>query len=225
MTVDVIVPFTGDDPHRLAALGWVTGRLSKLWPVIIGHGPDPWCKAAAVADGLAQSTAEIVAVHDADVWCDGLQDAIDAVTLGAPWSMPHRRVRRLTETATAQWYADEPATQYEERPYPGTFGGGIVVLPRAIYEKVPLDPRFVGWGQEDQAWGWALDILAGPCARFEHPLTHLWHPPQQRMERGKGSTQSVTLARRYSKAQRHRDRDAMQALIDEAKEATWTPPR
>src|SRR5690606_37809457 len=85
----------------------------------------------------------------------------------AGWAVPHRLVYRLSEAATSgvlAGLAPSPGMRLVQAPYVGYAGGGITVLPRSTYDQVPLDPRFRGWGQEDESWAHALTVLAGdPC--------------------------------------------------------------
>ncbi|MDH2392319.1 hypothetical protein QCN29_26790 [Streptomyces sp. HNM0663] len=176
--------------------------------------PGPWCKAAAVSAALPQAVGDVLVVADADVWCDGVPQAVKAVEDGAPWAIPHGQVHRLTEAATTAVLGggplDGPTVQ---RPYTGFAGGGIAVLPRATYEDVPLDARFAGWGQEDEAWALALLCLAGRPWRGRARLWHLWHPPQVRTSRRWGSQASRALWQRYHAARA--DPQAMRTLLDE----------
>lgn len=168
--------------------------------VIVGSHEGPWRKGVAVADALTRTDADVLVVSDADVVCDDLPDAIAAVVAGAAWAVPHTRVRRLTTAATDQVLAGAiPHGPLEERPYRGILGGGIVVLPRDVYVEAPIDPRFVGWGQEDESWGLALSNRYGWPVRGSGDLWHLWHPPQPRTSRGVGSAESLDLFRQYVK--------------------------
>lgn len=69
-------------------------------------------------------------------------------------------------------------------------------------------------GQEDESWAIALATLAGPPWRGEADLIHLWHPPERRMSRRKGSPESWALYHRYREAAG--DRAAMKELLKEA---------
>lgn len=145
--VEVIVPFAGACPHRARALAWVRGRYP--WPVTVAEAPaGPWCKAAAVMPAVRNSSADVVLVADADVFTDGIHDAVAEVQAGAPWAIPHRGVHRLDEQGTAAVLAGEPwqVQTLAERAYLGVMGGGIVVAPREVILSVPLDARYVGWG-------------------------------------------------------------------------------
>jgi hypothetical protein len=162
----------------------------------------------------------MLVVADADVWCGGVGAAVDAVRSGAAkWAVPHARVCRLTSVASAQvyetgqWPTRRVTTTYAQPPYPGRLGGGMVVLGRDTYLAAPLDPRFVGWGQEDESWALALRCMAGREWRGVEDLWHLWHTPQRRLSRSVGSRENSILYRRYCVAVR--DRTRMRSLIGE----------
>ena len=217
---DVLIPWRPGCRHREAALEWVADRWAGLGHrVIVGHHViGEWCKAGAVASALAGSTDEVVIVADADVWPANpaaITDAISALD-DHGWAIPHHDVHRLDGPATAELIATStPGPGRAERPYVGFAGGGITVLRRGTYDDCPLDPRFLGWGQEDRSWAIALRCLHGTPWRGTTDLWHLWHPPQQRANRHTGSMASHELERRYANAAKHPD--AMRALIEEAK--------
>lgn len=219
--VEVILPYGGSCPHRQAALDWVRGRYQ--WPVTIATAPPgPWCKAAAVMPAVERSTADVLVVADADVFSDGVGEAIHAVSGGAAWAIPHLNVCRLTPDATTALLAgEESAASYDEKPYRGIEGGGIIVARRETLLEIPLDPRFIGWGQEDESHGVALHTLAGEPWRGTHDLIHLWHPPQPRASRARGSHEGWRLRRRYLKARR--DPAQMRELLEEAHASLAAP--
>ncbi len=221
-TVSVLIPFAGECPYRHRALAWVVARHAVRhigWDLELAVvDADPWRKGAALGRAFRRTTADIVILHDADVWSDQLGDAVGAVADGMPWSIPHSRVHRLDECATCAVLegAEPSVTSGRAEPaYRGIVGGGIVVLRRDVFERVPVDPRFEGWGQEDQAHALALTALAGPPRCFGGELWHLWHPPAARMTRRVGSRASRVLHERYRAARR--DREQMEKLIDEAR--------
>jgi len=219
--VAVVVPWRPGCPHRGRALTWVRGRYTAerpTWTLELGETPavEPWSKAAAVMPVIERSSADIVIVADADVWTWGIASAVTAVAAGAAWAVPHTAVHRLDERGTAAVLAGAPwhDQPLAERPYRGLLGGGIVVARRDALLQAPLDRRFVGWGQEDTSWALALDTMLGAPWRGATPLIHLWHPPQPRMSRRRGSVDGWALFRRYHAA--HGDQEAMRALIEEA---------
>lgn len=223
MDVAVVIPWRGGCPHREAALEWTRARWP--WPVLLGEVSDgEWCKARAVAEALTGVSADILVIADADVWCSTTPDAVEAVRAGAAWAFPHRGIRRLTERATASVLAGaDPSLlggrALEEPPSRAHPGGGIVVLRTDVYEQTPLDPRFVGWGHEDDSLGLALHTLHGrPPVKGRGLLWHLWHPPQERIDRRRGSEASLALFERYRVALNNPDR--MRALMTEIEEVS-----
>jgi len=210
----VVIPFAGECPYRRRALDHVAARYP--WPVIVAPGGEPWIKAHAVMAAVEATDAEIIVVADADVWSDGTPAAVEAVASGAAWAIPHRGVFRLTEAASAAYIAGAPLEGLElaERAYLGWEGGGVVVALRETLLDVPMDPHFIGWGCEDEAWALALNLLAGHRWRGKSQLAHLWHPPQPRTDRRQGSPANFARLRRYVAA-RH-DPAAMRALLTEA---------
>jgi hypothetical protein len=217
--VEVVVPLrTNGCPHREAAFRFCRERYT--YPVVVvAPGGEPWIKAAAVMPAIEHSRAEVIVLADADVWCDGLDQAVAAVQDGAGWAIPHLDVVRLTEAGTAACVAGEPwqSLPTVQRPYRGIEGGGYLVALRETFLTIPLDPRFVGWGQEDHSHGIALYTLLGPAWRGTAPLIHLWHPPAPRLNRQRGSHEGWALFRRYVKART--DPNVMRALLEEARVA------
>lgn len=223
--VRVAIPWFGRDPHREAALAWVARKWagSGYQPMLGIPGVDHWVKALAARNAIEGSTAPILAICDADVWSDGIDEAIQRVRDGAPWAIPHNKLYRLDQEGTRQVL--DGAEPHERMPlaelrpgmpgfpYQGQAGGGIVVMRRDVWDDCPLDPRFTGWALEDGAWDLALRCLYGPPVRLKHPLWHLWHPPQE--HRGVGTPESSALHKRYARAKRRPE--LMRALIDEAR--------
>ncbi len=95
----------------------------------------------------------------------------------------------------------------------------MVILPRGTYERVPLDPRFTEWGQDDESWSAGLRTLAGNPWRGTAALWHLFHPPARRLNQHVGNAANWALHIRYRFASG--DRQAMRALLDEF--ATTSP--
>lgn len=232
----VVIPYRADqDGHRAAARAHVRGwwaRHHPMMPVVEGSCPadGPWCKAQAVADALRRlpelpQPTTVLVISDADVICPDVGMAVAAIQAAQRgeggdygWAVPHGRVMRLTEVATGQVYAHD---RLPEQPGPaelaehagqGVAGGGIVVLPAALYEQVPLDARFLGWAPEDVAWAHALQVCAGKPWRGWCHLYHLWHPRAERGVNGRGSAASEALVARY---QRARTPGAIAAILGE----------
>lgn len=222
MTVSVLIPFASEEPWRIRAFDHVAGgHRAAGFDVVEGCCDGPWRKAVAVADAASRTDADVLVVADADCCCDRVDRAVRAVVDGASWAIPHGTVHRLDEAATETVYGGvDPAATVgrTQRPYLGFAGGGITVVSRAVWEAVPMDPRFCGWGGEDSAWALALNVLAGPPVRFDADLFHLWHPPAPRMSRRWGSPAGRALELRYKRAARA-GRRQMADLVAEAARA------
>ena len=71
MSVEVIIPYAGEDPDRELALAWVMEQLR-----VSLHGGDmERCRSTRLVTfmpAVEQSEAEIIVMHDADVWTPGL---------------------------------------------------------------------------------------------------------------------------------------------------------
>ena len=223
MSVSIVVPFRSGCPQRERIWSFLRGRwIARFpdWQLITAEDDlGPWRKGLAVRRGIELSTGDIIAIVDADVWCDAVEQGVELACGGAPWVMPFTRVVRLTESATNQVLlgGDVAAIAGRRRSraepaYVQSAAGGMVILQRSIAFTVPIDERFTGWGQEDEAWRLALETLAGPRARVDASLLHLWHPPQERLTRSIGSREGAELRRRYSLARGNPD--LMRDLVD-----------
>lgn len=207
--VAVVVPWAGDCPYRVAAWHYIRQWYRSYypsWEVVRGEGRKGslWCKAEAVADALHQTSADILVIADADCIAPDIGRAVKEVADGTRWAMPHHKLFRFTEAATISILRGEDPKRLSEQsacltqtPYQGYAGGGITVLSRDAYRATPLDPRFLGWGQEDESWAMALKLVHGKPWREQGPMWHLWHPPQQRMSRTIGSYASRDLRQQY----------------------------
>lgn len=223
----VVIPHrvTGDE-WRARALDYVRAWWARHYPaltVIDGTIDEAaeWSKGAAAAAGVEEAIAagaEILVIADGDSFTGdpgAIRQAIELVELGRPWAIPHGFVHRLTEAETARVLDDpthRPRLGKICRPlYEGPAGGGITVLTVDAWRTVGgIDARFVGWGGEDLAFGWALETLVGLPERVGASLVHLWHPhpaPELR-----GSPESEALVADYTAARGFPRR--MRAVLD-----------
>lgn len=217
----VIIPYGGDDPHRNDALEWVVAQWAPHAEVALGVLDGPWSKAAAISAAVDPSWPDddILIIADADVWVPGFEAAVARVHADQfRWAIPHRKVIRLDPEGTGLVLGGLALTglstrQYDERPYIGTVGGGMVILKAGAYRDVPMDPRFVGWGQEDESWACALKTILGDGWRGPSDLFHLWHPAPVRRDRVVGTTAGEKLRNRY-RAARGNER-LTRCLLDE----------
>ena len=229
--VEVVIPWRDvGDERRSRNLDWVVANLRSHYPdwgvTLAADGDDgPFNRSAAIINGALTSEADVIVVHDGDVWFTG--DLTDAATVAVSedaWVIPHFNLLRLDADTSDRVLAQAPEQvsgelHLDQPPYAGNPGGTLLVLPTEMLLAVPPDVRFVGWGQEDEAWRLALRTMVGPPWRGDDDLVHLWHPPQDRKSRVVGNPANLALRRRYQTA--NGDREAMSALLEEAR--TWSP--
>jgi len=230
MTATVIIPFRPDSLERADALTYVSRRWADSpIPVVVALDAveSPWCKAKTIAKAIKGIDSDLVIIADADCWVS--QERIQSTVLGLnqwhDWGMPHRRVVRLDANYTRRLIDSDELPELdranvEEWPYTALrAAGGIVVLKREAWDRVPMDPRFLGWGFEDIAWWYALKTLVGVPWRGKADLFHLWHPRDVPMDRNERAEQAdpaaLALLNRY-KAALHRPVQ-MQEIVNEAK--------
>lgn len=218
MNVDVVIPHgRADDEHRQAVRAHVAAsyvRSHPDWSVRLAPCPTRrWSKGAAANPVIAASSADVVILADADslVAALPLAAAVTAATRTG-WAVPHTRVHRIPQDDTGLILAGQRGIPVPLENRPALPGGGIVVATRQAWQTVNgVDPRFVGWGGEDQALGMALTHLVGEPWKAPAPviLWHLWHPSGPR----EASEQSKQLWRRYKTARQ--SPDMMSNLVKE----------
>lgn len=195
-TVTVLVPRAARERgDRQAAWRFVRRWYEQHfpdWQLVEGFSRiGMWCKGAAIEAGLQEARGATLVIADADCLLDpdALREGVAAVQEGrAPWYVPHGQVLRLERRPTLEVLAGtrDPfevpkATDLVRPGYAGFPGGGILIVPRVVYQAAGGIPRaFVGWGAEDQALATILDRLAGKHGRGAADLVHLWHAPQAR---------------------------------------------
>lgn len=230
MTVSVVVPWREGCWHREQSWRWVQQQYAATfpsWEVIVGRSADgPFSRSQAIIDGATNISidADVIVVADADVWPADRSCFIEAIDAAREtgWAVPHRLIHRLSEQSSYRFMGGAPldgleldtSNRQDSKPYVGHATGTLlVILPDVLFEVSP-DRRFVGWGQEDDAWAFALRTLVGSGHRGTADLVHLWHPPQERKNRRIGNEESQKLFLRYQFA--NRKPDLMRALIEEA---------
>jgi GT2 family glycosyltransferase len=126
-------------------------------------------------------------LHAADTYVEcealiaGLELARDTTTTaGLTYCFDHEI--RLNEWGTvaflggkrASWQPNEIARQ--SPPAPMSSAGGPRFVSRPVWDELGgFDPRFVGWGPEDQAFAWAAARVGGPPQRLGQTMLNLWH--------------------------------------------------
>lgn len=231
MRVSILFPYR-PSPERAPLFAWIsawwTDRFPN-WQQVTGTcSSTEFSRTQAILDAASRADGDVLVVADADVFCPELDPKLPGIHEHG-WLVPHHFLHRLAPESTelvmagTDWHGLPLSTDnhQDSRPYRGHEAGTLITLTRAAFATAPPDPRFVGWGSEDQAWATALRCLVGSPARGGADLVHLYHPPEKRQSRTVGNRHNQRLARRY---QAHRrDPDAMRALIAEVTDGRQLP--
>lgn len=221
--ISLVVPVAYDGLERERNWQWLKPLYPIEWELIecidaLGV-ENSFSKGRAVTPAVERSRGDVLVIADADLYIDidVLHRAVERVSDGVPWVVPHGIVYRLARsTSRVVCRMPDPPRCMETlaRRHDGPIGGGFVVCSRKAYDTVRgFDPRFRGWGGEDISFGRALDTLVGSHERLWAPTWHLWHRPMQRIDGYRASRPNELLANRYLDAMG--DELAMRAIIEE----------
>jgi hypothetical protein len=185
VSVSVLIP-TGipDGRERSRNLAWIVRWWEREFPefeVCVGESStDPYQKAEAFNRARSQASGDVLILADGD--CYTAPDQIRKLAADAhhgvwgwPWDALIRTGHPHASSITARTDTDLRVRD-GDRKHGGT-AGGIVIMPAAYWDHVGgLDPRFVGWGGEDNALIASVAVFYGPPVRIPGPMFHLWHP-------------------------------------------------
>lgn len=183
VTVDVVIPWRDSgDPYRRAHY-WYLRRWYEQggFRVVVGDCPGEFNRAAARNAGVRASTADVVAVVDADnlIAPSQVARAADLAALGG-WAKPFDRFGYLSVESTDRWYVTgepDPAITWEGDGPQAGFNGGAYVMSRAAWGALGgMDEAFTGWGAEDDAFTIVARRHLGQPHIVPGLAYHLWHP-------------------------------------------------
>jgi len=240
----ILVPFRGDGGQRDRVWSWLsafyTAHLRDTEIVIGQDDGTPFSKSCAVNDAAARAQGDVFVILDADAYIDPtvLRTCAAAIQEAKTplWFVPYKRMFRANQETTDLLLARPPRKPWDETQFvtePDHLGdgtGGIsnrygalaqIVSRRAFKRVGGWDPRFRGWGQEDNSFARAVDTLYGGRSTTKSRVWHLWHErpgkefgPRARVWEGQDKPRvNSDLGGRYRVATG--DKLAMRALVDE----------
>lgn len=219
-----LMPFRTDGGERHRIFEWAHARLEVLFPhaevIVADDGAEQFSRAGSRNAAAREATGDLFVIVDADTVFsrDQIERAVFLIDKGAPWVIPYGRTEyyNLNQHASAELLTQppgielQPPTDWDHRV---ESWAGVLVVPRAAFEQVHgYDERFAGWGGEDNAFRFALDVVAGGHTRlaFEN-VQHIWHPRGPDFA-GNEWAANRKLMRRYQTTTSH---DAMVRLCQE----------
>ena len=204
--ISILIPFRCLDKtnQRVKNFEWLKQYWSVQLPgaeIIVGEDEDmdkPFSKSVAVNNAASRATGDIFVIVDADGYIDPnavlhcAKEIRKARRLGKKlWFVPYRQFYRLTQEASAELLASDPANPVlfpcppkgnsmssDTDPTMGHWYGAMIqIMSREAFETVGgWDPRFRGWGGEDHAAMRAMDTLYAPHKTLPGQVLHVWHP-------------------------------------------------
>jgi predicted glycosyltransferase involved in capsule biosynthesis len=210
--ISFLIPFRSNDPHRKRSFKYIYEYLVREWPddeVLVANNPDEDFRIARSRNMAASAaTGDVLVFVDADTWTprDQMQEAIDYVFRTEAWALPYDTYFSLTEEATEDFYSGQFQLEFEyafptrENPDPAV--AGAVAVSRLAFETVHgYDDRYIGWGEEDRAFVYALETLAPQGVRICGAVYHLWHPAPEEARFGQPFfNHNRSLCNRYRSA-------------------------
>lgn len=229
----VLVAFREDERGGRGAL-WdfvrerIASRLPEAEVIVGGNGDRPFNKCKAINYAATKATTDWFMITDADSWVseDQVRAGVERIQAGAGWVKPWNVKVKLNKPATEQILAagldwDGTLTRMQRsRPEYQTswWSAPPLILPRSSFNRCNgLDERFGGWGQEDDAFGFALKAFFGKAKIVPGLCVHLWHPRHGRSGYDAWDGQELGGNPKRGKMYRdaHRDPAAMDELIRE----------
>jgi hypothetical protein len=166
-------------------LGKVAGLVRGLRVDLVPVEPDPdgrW-RSAPVRNALTRAAAtDVIALWDADVWCepDQVRRAAAHLRAGtAEFAYPYDGTFVHVDPAAAYAVSGgigHPHRAHVVATHPGESVGGAVLFDAGCYRRGGQEnERLVGWGPDDRERYERFTDLGCRCARISGPLYHLDH--------------------------------------------------
>lgn len=171
--------------HRIPHFELVTSHLSGLgWPIITADSGDYPFSSARSYNKAAEEAGDwkVAVLHEADVWVR-LNQIHEAVDMVDPLTYAYNRVTSLNAYGSNLFHQGLRGfsdSQVERRlgPTGRMTPGGVRVVTRELWDTVGgFDPRFIGWGGEDNHFRMKCrQATGGQAPRVAGMLYQLWHP-------------------------------------------------
>lgn len=187
MRVVVAVPYkTHNGPRRDLLWRFVREHLEKHHPgftIYVGESAQvPFNRSVAINDAAAKAGVwDVAVISDADthVAPAQLDEAVRLATQTGRLVAAFTSVVELDRVATERFLSgvkNPRLSAVRIRDAPIATQSSVLAVPRALWDAVDgFDPKFRGWGGEDNAFWRSCAIVAGEPLRVDGQALHLWH--------------------------------------------------
>lgn len=189
--LSVVIPWrAGSDEWRLRSFDWILSRYGHLFSeaeiIVSDDGSEDFRRGCSRNKGVSEASRKFVLVADADTipFPEFVAEGLRMLKRGAPWVIPYgdadyynsdeKSARKIL--GLDPWKGLSPHDITWEHKLKSW--AGQLLLRTDDYEAVDgYDPRFTGWGYEDNAFTATCDTLLGDHVRVDNGYTiHIWHP-------------------------------------------------
>lgn len=193
MRTVILVPRRADGGRRDQLWAFTKTWLTKNhpdWAIFEGSSPDgPFNRGAAINTAArAAGDWDIAIVHDGDniVNPSKLREAVEKAYVSQITHIAHDTYQYLDEESS-DWIIEHPEGPWWPRPqlYDVRQGyapymlhkhvSGVVVVPRAVWDKTGGFVELAGWGAEDSFHIALCNALGGGIEWVRGTALHLWH--------------------------------------------------
>lgn len=229
MAFSLCLPFQTDHGPRARIAGWLARYYQAICPeasvVIGGAGDDEAINRSRLRNRIvAETTSEVVLLVDADCFVSRATILLAVAQLSPVLACVQcERAAYLSHDGTQALLARAPsaettmAASYIESKL-AVCHGLFFAVRRESFDRVGgFDERFIGWGEEDDAFVIAMRMLSGHVARIPATAYHLSHPrpPMAEIVASANFQQNMALGQRYRQALRTQNAAAIRALVGE----------
>ena len=186
--LSVLMPYRSDNGPRERTFRWVKMFYEKMMPeaeiCVSDCSTELFSRAEAINNAAKLATGDVFIITDTDIVCDPkiLRRSINLLNEHA-WIIPFNRINHLSVESTNSLVNTAPSwpslipLEYTKKVGAKRFKGGLNVISRKNFETVKgFDERFIGYGAEDDAFSYSVNILCGRYFRPNTEIFHLWHP-------------------------------------------------
>ncbi|MBP9738461.1 hypothetical protein KBD20_02105 [Candidatus Saccharibacteria bacterium] len=187
-----LVPFSSDDPSRIAIWDWLRVWWEKRLgiPIFVGEHNGELFNISLARNRAAEKAGDwqMAIILDADTFVMPEQIVKGVVLAKQTGALvfPFTQRWELTLEGTEMLLRDEESDwQSNARRHRWTSNSGCAIVTRELWDLVHgYDPGFVGWGHEDGAFSLMCQKLSDtPIERIEGKLWHMEHNPQESKKR------------------------------------------